>query len=344
MRRPGRRPARATAAAPRTGRAGAGARRPARRPGRAAPRVVPGADREVGVGVAALGGHRLGVQQQRGVLRDQPDEPDELGRRQVAAGPGRATRTRPADGRSEPDERGQSRVDLPAPLRPISAVTLAAGQVEVDAAQGGDRGRVARRAGRTRADDVAGAGSRGRGWRDARRRGRRAAPTARRRASRTDSGSGVQPVARPRPMTGGKTGEVRIASAGSSSGDVRPSPTSSTRSAWWMTRSSRCSASTTVMPEVVHEPVQRGQDVLGRHGVQGRGRLVEHEDARDRRRARRAIATRCCWPPERSCSGAAAQRRPGRAGRGSPRPGGASRWRRRPSPPCRRRSPPRRCR
>ena len=75
-----------------------------------------------------------------------------------------ATCTWPEDGRSDPASVA-SRVDLPAPLRPISAVTLAADQVEVDAAQGGDRSASHDELPHARRH-VAG-GSSGRGWQDA---------------------------------------------------------------------------------------------------------------------------------------------------------------------------------
>ena len=55
---------------------------------------------------------------------------------------------------------------------------------------------------------------------------------------------------------------------------------STIRSANGTTRSSRCSASSTETPEVVHQPGERGQHLLGRGRVERRGRLVEHEQPR----------------------------------------------------------------
>ena len=54
--------------------------------------------------------------------------------------------------------------------------------------------------------------------------------------------------------------------------------------------------------EVVHEPGDGGEHLLGAGGVEGRGRLVEQDDARVRGE-HRPMATRCCWPPDSSRSG-----------------------------------------
>ena len=129
---------------------------------------------------------------------------------------------------------------------------------------------------------------------DARRRGRRrfvegggrASGGASRRASRTVSGSGDHPAARPSSTRGGTTGEV-----------------ASTRRR--LTHDQRTVAGDQADPvgeghhalqpvlgeqdrdaEVVHQPGDRRQHVLGGRRVEGRGRLVEHQQPRVHREHR----------------------------------------------------------
>ena len=60
--------------------------------------------------------------------------------------------------------------------------------------------------------------------------------------------------------------------------------------------------------EVVHDPVQGGEHLLGRDRVERRGRLVEHEICGPAAKTE-AMATRCCCPPESEPEGPSAQRR-----------------------------------
>ena len=72
---------------------------------------------------------------------------------------------------------------------------------------------------------------------------------AQRRASRTESGSGSQPASRPNSTTGGATGaSIMISSGVPIRTDSPGPPTTITRSAYCTTRSSRCSARSTVTP------------------------------------------------------------------------------------------------
>ena len=324
-RRPARRRARARAAGPRTGRAGAvgvgdaGQQPVEQRRGRCR-RAAP-ASRSA---ARALVGDRVRVEQVARVLRDQADLADQRPRAAAGAGSAPPTRDRPASGACSPAS-APSSVDLPAPLRPISA-TISPG---------------AQRRGRRRAAPATGPQLHGQprvGDGDRRRRppaACRAAGVGRpaARAAVPAAPAGVAHRQRQRRPAGhpaqlhdrrGDRASAPCTSAGSPSTGGRPPPGSSTtRSAYWTTRSSRCSAITTVVPEVVHQPVQRGEHVLGRGRVERGGRLVEHQHPRvgGQHRADR--------DPLLLAAGERAQRprraaRPGRAGRASPRPGGAS--------------------
>ena len=229
-RRPAGSPAPARAAVPRTGRAGAGRRRCPAPAGRAAPRQVPAATVRLAVGLRALRGDRVQVEQVGRGLRHQADPPAGLVGGQRPGSAPAPTTTVPACRGPEPCS-AQSSDDLPDPLRPISATTSPAAQVEVDVA-----GRPPRR--RTAPTTPAGGTAPAPSESGRRRRAGRARPAgpagrpARRRASRTDSGSGSQPASRPSSTTGGATGESASTAAGGPD-TARPSPVSSTiRSAY----------------------------------------------------------------------------------------------------------------
>ena len=87
-------------------------------------------------------------------------------------------------------------------------------------------------------------------------------------------------------------------------------------------RSSRCSASSTVVPRSAFRRATRGEHVVGALRVELRRRLVEHEHARRRPRARRRWRTAgarrpTAWPGSGRGGGRC------RARRAPPRPGGA---------------------
>ena len=95
--------------------------------------------------------------------------------------------------------------------------------------------------------------------------------------------------------------------------------------------------------DVVDQPGERGEHVLGGGRVECGRRLVEHEEPRVHGQ-HRADRDPLLLP---AGQGAQVARRAGRrcrAGRGSPRPGGASSPAAGRAAPCRRRAPPRRCR
>ncbi len=214
-----------------------------------------------------------------------------LGRARCGVSP--PTRTPPAAGVCSPT-RLPSRVDLPAPLRPISAVISPGRRTRSTprSARTGPRSTASRSTTATGSPHGAGAVA----GRSPSRRVRSGA--ARRRASRTDSGSGVQPASRPRPTTGGWTGERAITSAGSPSTGARPAPgSSSTRSAYCTTRSRRCSAIRTVVPRSwtsrwrtasTSSAAPGSSAEVGSSRTRTRGWTVSTEP----------IATRCCCPPE----------------------------------------------
>ena len=56
-----------------------------------------------------------------------------------------------------------------------------------------------------------------------------------------------------------------------------------------------------VLPNSRLKPLHEHEHIFGRDAVQVAGRLVGHHDGRVGHQAR-AMATRCCWPPE-SCRG-----------------------------------------
>ena len=97
-----------------------------------------------------------------------------------------------------------------------------------------------------------------------------------------DSGNGDHPASRPSPTTGGATGEPAIIVAGRPGRRAAGREPAATRSAYWTTRSSRCSAITTVMPEVVDQSLQRGQ-----HSSAAPGSSAEVGSSRTRIRGRR---------------------------------------------------------
>ncbi len=129
-------------------------------------------------------------------------------------------------------------------------------------------------------------------------------PGACRRASRTESGSGVQPASRPSSTTGGATGEVCQHVAGS---PRARSPTvrrcsRTTRSAYCTTRSRRCSASSTVMPRSCTSRCRAARTSsaapgsradVGSSSTSTRGWAVSTEP----------MATRWRWPPDSVRSG-----------------------------------------
>ena len=142
-----------------------------------------------------------------------------------------------------------SRVDLPAPLRPISATTSPGRTLKSTpvSARTGPGWRTTNRfvSANPRAPSRPPAAvSRG----TARSLSSRRRPAARRRASRTLIGSGSQCSSRPSRTTGGATAAVLITSAGGPSAIRVPPASSTTRSAYCTTRSSRCSAISTVIP------------------------------------------------------------------------------------------------
>ena len=110
---------------------------------------------------------------------------------------------RPGVGREQAAERARSSVVLPAPLRPSSATTSPAVDLDVDrrAAPGDGRARrraVGRAAGARRAPRAV--------WTGRRARAGASIVTARARASRTVSGGGSQPSSRPSRVTLGAPG------------------------------------------------------------------------------------------------------------------------------------------
>ena len=176
-------------------------------------RVVPRVEPGLAVGGGALVLHRLPVQQ-HARRPGAPGRPSLISRRggmRRVRGP--TPRPFRVDGPRSPAS-WDSSVDFPEPLRPITATTSPADDVEVDAAERHHvaehhrepPGRGHRRAGRLRAP-VRRAPARG-GGASRRRRG-----PAIRRASRTVSGTGDQPASRASSTMGGATGDVAMMSA-----------------------------------------------------------------------------------------------------------------------------------
>ena len=192
-------------------------------------------------------------------------------------------------------------MDLPAPLRPISATTSPARSCRSTPRSAGPAVVPHDRAAhlghqRRRSPAVATPGP-------APRRSRAVSSPARRRASRTDSGSGDQPASRPSSTTGGATGAVASTSAGAPTTSGRPPPgTSTSRSAYCTTRSSRCSAISTVMPRSctsrcssasTSSAADGSSAEVGSSSTSTRGCGVSTEP----------MATRCCCPADSVTSG-----------------------------------------
>ncbi len=99
-----------------------------------------------------------------------------------------------------------------------------------------------------------------------------------RRASRTDRGSGSHPTSRPSSTRGGATDDVRMTASGEPSTSGAPSPgTRMIRSAKGTTRSSRCSAMTTVNPRSCTRRASVLEDLLGGRRIERGGGLVEDQ-------------------------------------------------------------------
>ena len=171
--------------------------------------------------------------------------------------------------------RVHSNEDFPEPLRPISAVTVP-GRSRSDTsctASVDPWVTVMPRASRPPAvvDSASSAGG-------VPSRSRR--PLARRRASRTVSGSGCQPAARPSSTRGGATGE----SVSRSAGNTRTQPAAAVEHDERV--GERHHPLEPVLgqhhrdAEVVDEPGQGGEHVLGGGRVEGRGGFVEDQDPR----------------------------------------------------------------
>ncbi len=119
-----------------------------------------------------------------------------------------------------------------------------------------------------------------------------------RRASRIDRGSGSHPTRRPSSTKGGATGEERMITSGGPSTSGAPSPgTITMRSAKGTTRSSRCSAMTTVSPTSC---TRRARVLKTSSAAAGSSAEVGSSSTRIRGEAvsTAPIATRCCWPPD----------------------------------------------
>ena len=272
------------------------------RPGPARPRRCPGrAGRPASAGPS-----------RRVVARRRDRGPSGRGRR-----PGRGRPCR----RPEPWS-AQSSDDLPEPLRPMRATTSPRRRVRSTsrtatsvAVADHDPGR-----GRT-AGPAAGSGRTGGGGPSPASRSRRSG--ACRRASRTDSGSGDQPASRPSSTTGGAM-LVEANSRGRQSVLTDPSPGRwMTRSAYCTTRSSRCSARTTVTPRSWTSRV-----TAARTSSAAVGSRAEVGSSSTRIRGC-AVSTDADRHPLLLAAGELEQRRGAagrraRAGRGSPRPACAS--------------------
>ena len=195
----------------------------------------------------------------------------------------------------------RSSVDLPAPLRPISATRSPGASVSESAAQ--DRGPVAQlvpdavqsqRRRRLRRGD------RGRAGGSPRSSGSssRSPGLAQRRASALDPRAPVPARARRAAARRGSRAPApcgaprRGTPAGVASHTTRPPVSAITRSAAARQRSSRCSASTIVDVAVLVQPAQQADQLVAGDRVELRGRLVEHDQLRppgERRAERDAL-------------------------------------------------------
>ncbi len=217
--------------------------------------------------------------------------------------PCRPRRIVPPERRCVP-ARAPRRVDFPAPLRPISTVMVPRASV---------RSKSCRTLRPPRATEspstvtvVSGLGDRGppgvggtRGPGGTRSWSRSRNSSARRRASRIDRGVGVQPASRDNATTGGWIDEIAMAAAGSSSCEARPASMRTTWSAWWITRSRRCSASTTVTPRswtIRCREARTSSAATGSSADVGSSRTRIRGPAANTE----AMATRCCCPPDRA--------------------------------------------
>ena len=133
------------------------------------------------------------------------------------------------------------------------------------------------------------------------RRERRVA--AWRRASRTDNGRGSQPASRPSSTTGGTTGRARQDHLGEPVHQA-PVPGEPDHAVGVLHHALEAVlGEQDRQPQVVHQALQRGQDVLGRPRVERRRRLVEHDDAGDGSVSTEPMATRWRSPPDSVRSG-----------------------------------------
>ena len=186
------------------------------------------------------------VQQRAGIGRHEPDLADERRRTERVRRRRRRRRTSP-DGRAASARTAGAAASTsrhrcgPSPrrsrrarsTRSMSCSTSVGAVARRDPAQSGDAF-ARRRRDRARAGAI-----------DASRS--RSGPAAR-RASRTDRGSGDHPARRASVTTGGATGASAIMAAGPRRARRRSTPTTPMRVAYCTTRSSRCSASSTVRP------------------------------------------------------------------------------------------------
>ena len=239
------------------------------------------------------------------------------------------TLTDPAAGATRPT-RAESSVDLPAPLRPMRATVSPGVMVSVTSWSTSVRPRRTARFSTTAAGWEVGLEMPEACLRKRRRREEAGGPPAGRaasavsapgsapglaascvipsrcsrnapalrRASRTVSGRGDQPASRPRATTGGYTGDTAMTSDGVPRVSGAPGEgRRATWSAYWMTRSRRCSAMRTVVPRSwtrrwrtasTSSAAAGSRADVGSSRTSTPGCGVRTEP----------IATRCCWPPE----------------------------------------------
>ena len=193
--------------------------------------------------------------------------------------------------------RQPSKVDLPEPLRPITAVMVPArtsrstpSSANVLPYEAQSPSAIATTS--VPPTSVAGTGS----W----SRAARIAP-ARRLASRTVTGSGDQPASRPRSMIGGASDDEAITTPGSPTSMVPAPSSSTTRSAKGSTRSRRCSASTTVRPTSWTSRVRLASTSSAAHGSRAEVGSSRTRIPGDAARTA-AIATRWRCPPDKVAS------------------------------------------
>ena len=186
--------------------------------------------------------------------------------------------------------------DLPAPLRPSTVVMLPAvssRSTPRTATISPNRTSTPRAVSTTSPAGGSGGGE---------ATGERPWASAVRRASRTLSGTLGQPATSASPASGGRT-EARARMPAGSPCWALPSPGSQIiESAACITRSSRCSASTTVSPTSC-----TSVEIAASTSWAAVGSRAEVGSSSTRTRgcaaSTAAIATRCCWPPESSASG-----------------------------------------